>query len=178
MNHIRIDAKTRLERLNISMAQTIFETIYKEREYLKIWLPFVDFTVQPADTEAFISSVNKPDKKDIIYSIWYNETFAGLIGFKDIDSANKKTEIGYWLSEKMQGKGIITKCLSKLVSFAFNRLKLNRVQIKVAVENHKSLAIPERLGFYFEGIEREGEFITDKYNNLKVFSKLKNQWLH
>ena len=102
------------------------------------------------------------------------EEFAGLIGFKETDWVNKKTEIGYWLIEKMQGKGIITSCVTKLIKFAFQKLKLNRTQIKVAVGNSKSVAIPKRLGFTLEGIERAGEKHGQEYLNLKVYSLLKS----
>ena len=56
-------------------------------------------------------------------------------------------------------------------------MKLNRIQIKVAVGNHKSAAIPNRLRFQLEGIERAGEFHDNKYLDLQVFSLLKQDWL-
>jgi ribosomal-protein-serine acetyltransferase len=87
---------------------------------------------------------------------------------------NKKTELGYWLAENMQGKGIITGSITVLIRFAFKKLKLNRVQIKVAVGNFKSLAIPKKLGFSFEGIERAGEKHQQLYHDLEVYSLLAN----
>ncbi len=156
------------------MAPVIFETINRDREYLKKWLPFVNYTLEMSDTERFLESVNN-NGKDEIFSIWYNEEFAGLIGFKDIDRVNRKTEIGYWLAQKMQGKGIITDCVKKLCRYAFQKLKMNRVQIKVAEQNAKSEAIPLKLNFSFEGIERAGELHEDKFVNLKVYSLLANE---
>lgn len=173
MEHIRVNDKIRLERIKMSMAPVIFETIDRDRNYLREWLPFVDYTNQVSDTEAFIRSMATGNNhRDDIYSIWYNEEFAGLIGYKDTDHINHKTEIGYWLAEKMQHKGIITACVEKLVKHAFQKLGLNRVQIKVAEENHKSEAIPKNLDFHFEGIERAGERYQNKYLNLKIYSKL------
>uniref|UniRef100_UPI003217AD7E GNAT family N-acetyltransferase n=1 Tax=uncultured Draconibacterium sp. TaxID=1573823 RepID=UPI003217AD7E len=176
MKHIRINDKIRLERIQLSMAQIIFNTIDSDREHLREWLPFIDQTKQISDTEAFITSV-ADNKKDSIYTIWYKEEFAGLIGFKDTDLVNKKTEIGYWLASKMQGKGIITLCVEKLIAYAFKNKKLNRIQIKVAEKNNKSAAIPKKLGFHMEGVEREGELHQDHYLNLEVYSLLKSDWL-
>jgi ribosomal-protein-serine acetyltransferase len=171
---IWINDKIRLESLKLSMAETIFNTINRDREYLREWLPFIDKTEKITDTENFISAMvnQKEIKKDEVFSIWFNEEFAGLIGFKDTDWVNRKTEIGYWLGKKMQGKGIMTSCVKKLVSYSFDKLKLNRVQIKVAVGNTKSSAIPIRLGFKYEGTERDGEFHSDKFLNLEVYSLL------
>ena len=179
MEHIRIDRNTRLETVKLSMTPVIFSAIDKDRKYLQKWLPFIEFSNQESDTYKFLQSViNQPNKeKDEIYSIWYKEEFAGLVGFKETDWINKKTELGYWLSERMQGKGIITCCVKALVRFAFKKLKLNRVQIKVAPGNSKSAAIPKKLGFLFEGIERAGEKHQQLYRDLEVYSLLANDLL-
>lgn len=85
--------------------------------------------------------------------------------------------MGYWLVEKIQGKGIITICMQKLIKIGFNKLGMNRIQVKVACGNEKSAAIPKRLGFQFEGTEREGEFHHGKYLDLEVYSLLKSDYM-
>lgn len=177
MKHIRVNDKIRLEQIDLSMAPVIFETIEKDRDYLNEWLPFVADTQEIFHTEAFIRNINSGGKRDSVYAIWYNETFAGLIGYKDSDFINHKTEIGYWLAGDMQKKGIMTNCVKALVKFAFNKMGMNRIQIKVAENNTKSEAIPRRLHFQFEGIERAGERHGDKFRNLKVYSLLATERL-
>lgn len=156
------------------MASVVFETINHDRDYLKEWLPFVNHTFDISDTERFIESVSG-NNRDQVFSIWYREEFAGLIGFKDTDWINRKTEIGYWLAKNMQGKGIITLCVRTLCNHAFHKMKMNRIQIKAAVENVKSQAIPQKLNFKYEGIERSGELHENKYIDLKVYSLLANE---
>lgn len=63
-----------------------------------------------------------------------------------INWSNKTAYIGYWLGEEFQGNGIMTKVAKTLTDYAFNELNLNKVEIRAAVENEKSRAIPERLG--------------------------------
>ena len=176
MEHFRINENIRLETLKMSMAAPIFQSIANNREFLGKWLPFVEHTHKLSDTEKFIKSVlHQPEKRrDIVYSIWYKEEFAGLIGFKETDWINKKTELGYWLTEKMQGKGIVSLCVKTLMNFAFTKLKLNRIQIKTACGNTKSASIPKKLGFIFEGIEREGELHRDRFFDLEVYSLVKS----
>lgn len=173
MEHFRINDKVRMEMAKVNMAQVIFDTINRDREYLKEWLPFVNFTFEVSDTEKFLQSVtSKHNNKDEIYCIWYNEEFAGLIGFKDTDWVNRKTEIGYWLAQNMQHKGIITNCVKRLIEYAFDKLKMNRIQIKVAEKNARSEAIPLSLNFTYEGTERSGELHGEKSLNLKIYSML------
>lgn len=133
------------------------------------------------DSVKFIESVfNAPDDtREIIFCIHYQNTFAGLIGLKfgQSDKANKRTEIGYWLSEKHQKKGIVTQSVSALLNYGFSELGLNRVQIRCAVGNIPSKNIPRRLGFLFEGIERDGELLSDnQFTDIEVYSILKREW--
>ncbi|RNC86384.1 MAG: N-acetyltransferase [Winogradskyella sp.] len=174
---LNVDSNIELREIQLSDASIIFNTIDNQRTYLGEWLPFVATTTGINDIEAFINSVLNPtqDKCDYTFTISYNTNFAGIISLKDTDMQNKKTEIGYWLSQDFQGKGIVSKSVETLCDFAFNEMHLNRIQIKCAVENVKSKQIPERLGFQFEGIERDGELLTgNRYTDLAVYSKLSN----
>lgn len=178
MEYLQVDDKIRLERIHILLAPTIFSAIEANRSFLRRWLPFVDQTRKLSDTEHFIKLIINAPETDDVYSIFYDGEFAGLIAYKDSDKLNHKTEIGYWLIERMQGKGIMTKSVSKLVDFAFRNLAMNRVQIKVAVGNKKSAAIPKRLGFEMEGIERDGERHNNHYLDLEIYSFLKKDWVN
>ena len=175
MQTIQVNRHVRLETVRLSMATVIFETIERDREYLQPWLPFVDATQKLSDTEAFIRSITSQpqSRKDEVFAIWYKNEFAGLIGFKDTDWLNRKTELGYWLAQDMQGNGVVTACVEKLIRYSFQKLKLNRIQIKTAVGNQKSAAIAKRLGFRFEGIERAGEKHRDIFFDLEIYSLLK-----
>lgn len=176
---IKVDNDIELKQLEQSDAVDIFKTIDNQREYLGKWLPFVEFTKEISDSESFIASVvNAPeDRIEYVFTIRKGNDFVGLIGFKDTDRRNRKTEIGYWLSEQYQKQGIVTKAVDKLCEFAFNTLGLNRVQIKCAVGNIPSKNIPKRLGFKLEGIERQGELLTGNvFTDLEIYSKLKSDY--
>lgn len=173
---IKVDTEIALKQLEQSDSIDIFNAINNQRDYLGKWLPFVAFTQRISDTEKFVDSVINvaEDSFEYVFSIRKSNEFVGLIGFKGTDKQNKKTEIGYWLSEKYQKQGIVTKSVDKLCDFAFNKLGINRIQIKCAVENISSKNIPKKLGFKFEGIEWQGELLTgDFYTDLEIYSKLK-----
>jgi ribosomal-protein-serine acetyltransferase len=174
---IKIDKDIELRQLDESDAYDIFRVIDNERGYLGKWLPFVELTREISDTIEYVKSViNAPeDRFEYVFGIRENSEFVGLIGFKDTDKLNKKTEIGYWLSEKFQKKGIMSKSVEALCNFVFEKKGINRIQIKCAVGNLPSKKIPQRLGFKFEGIERQGELLTgDVFTDLEIYSKLKN----
>ncbi len=178
MEKLTIDQHQFLEKLQISHVEAIYTAIDQNRKFLRKWLPFVDFTKKQTDTERFVRSIlaKQSSTRDEVYVIWYNHEFAGLIGFKDIDRVNDKIEIGYWLIEKMTRKGIAMAATRKMVNLAFRNMEMNRVQIRCGVGNEKSSAIPKKLGFTFEGIERSGERHNHSYIDLEVFSILKREW--
>jgi len=174
---LKVSSSIMLKQMGEHDAKDIFDAIDKQRDYLGKWLPFVAFTKKLEDTQAFIASVTKVamDEREYIFTIRQNSKFIGLIGFRDTDRINRKSEIGYWLLEEYQGQGIVTQAVAKLCDFAFDKLVLNRIQIKCAVGNEPSRKIPRRLKFTYEGIERNGErFGENHYLDLEVYSLLKS----
>ena len=174
---LTIDSNLELRPLKLSDAVDIFNTIDSQRDYLGKWLPFVAFTQELKDTESFVKSVvNAPEEAfEYTFTIRLHGDFVGIIALKNSDKTNKITEIGYWLSEKFQKKGIVTKSVERLCDFAFTEQGFNRIQIKCAVANTPSINIAKKLGFKFEGIERDGELLTGNiFTDLEVYSKLKN----
>jgi ribosomal-protein-serine acetyltransferase len=63
-----------------------------------------------------------------------------------------------------------------MINLAFRNMEMNRIQIRCGVGNEKSSAIPRRLGFKYEGTERNGERHNQRYIDLEVFSLLKHEW--
>ena len=164
-----------LEILSESHASLIFATIDSQREYLRKWLPFVDASKKVEDTLSFIQATANSPEKDTTYVIFYQNQFAGLAGLKTTDYANKRTELGYWLSETLQGKGIVTSVCKKIIEIAFTKMEMNRVQIRMSVGNEKSCAVAKRLGFTYEGVERDGELLLSGFTDIQVYSLLKRE---
>ena len=175
---IEISDELSLKPLEEGDEKHIFAALDSERGYFGEWLPFVEFTKSEADSLDFVKSVlSMPEAFfEPAFTIWFKSEFAGLVGFKETDFLNKKSEIGYWLREEFQKKGIMTRSVAALLRFAFEERGINRIQIKVAPENLRSRGIPERLGFKFEGIERDSELVKgDLFRDAEVYSMLKRE---
>jgi len=174
MKELIVSNQIRLKEIGMDDVDKIFHIIDSEREYLAEWLPFVNETRKLADTMTFVKNYVEAESKEPTFAIHFKNQLVGLIGMKDTDLDNQKTEIGYWLSEKYQHFGIVTKSAETLIDYAFYKLNLNRIQLKAATGNLKSQRVAERLGFIREGIERDGELHERGFVDLVVFGLLKN----
>ena len=71
----------------------------------------------------------------------------GSVALHYLDRTRGVTEIGYWLAEDAQGRGLMTRTLAALLPYFLVGHDLNKVVIGVTPENARSAALPERLGF-------------------------------
>ena len=122
---LEVTSEIKLQTIQLSDAQVIFNTINEQRLYLGRWLPFVEATKKVEDTLEFIKLVvNQPkENMDFAFTIRKNGTFVGLIHIKSSDIPNKRADVGYWLSKQYQGQGIVTKSLDRLCTFAFDDIE-------------------------------------------------------
>jgi ribosomal-protein-serine acetyltransferase len=70
----------------------------------------------------------------------------------------------------------MTRCCRILFDYLFNEVGLNRIQINCNIENAKSRAIPERLGFRLEGIHRQVEWLNNEFRDWAVYAMLAEEW--
>lgn len=115
--------------------------------------------------------------KGLGIGIWFQGNLAGAVRYHEIDLTNRSTELGYWLGSMFEGRGLVTKACHVMLDHAFNDIGLNRVVIGCSPDNHKSLAIAERLGFTREGVLRRSEWLKDRFVDQVVYGILASEWL-
>lgn len=176
---IRINERLEIRQRLLEDAEELFALTDANRAYLRKWLPWLDFCNAVEDTRNSITTNLKRAEAGTALEvcIWYDGRIVGVTGFVDIVKANRFGQIGYWLGREHQGKGIMTASVRALVEHGFRELGLNRQAIAAAVENQRSRAIPERLGFRLEGISREAEWVYDHFMDLVRYGITQREWL-
>jgi len=159
-------------------APAVFAVVDRERAHLREWLPWVDMTTEVQHTLNFIKTSLQQFASNDGFSagIWSGDEFIGGIGTHKIDWLYRKVEIGYWIAQKCEGRGIVTDACRAMIEHAFHEWKLNRVEIHCAAGNQKSCAIPKRLGFQFEGVLREAQLVNGEYLDINVYAMLARDW--
>ncbi len=173
-----IDQDTELRLVTEHDAAAIFSLVERNRSYLREWLPWVDYTRSVEDERAFIRSLQEQyqENNGFACGIWYQGQITGTIGYHPIDWPHRKVEIGYWLAANYQGKGLMTNSCKVMINYAFDILKLNKVEIRCAIGNKRSCAIPQRLGFKPEGIIKQGEWLYDHFVDLFLYGMFASEW--
>ena len=159
-------------------AAELFELTVRSREHLRPWMPWIDSTRTVADSVEFIKSSLEQFARGegLITGIWYRGSLAGAISFVNISQANNSAMIGYWIGADYQRQGLVTRACKALVDYGFSELGLNRIAIWVATDNLRSIAVPLRLGFVREGVERQAQRVNDRYVDIAVYSLLRSEW--
>lgn len=174
---VRPDLELRL--IVYSHAELLFEAVQRDRAYLARWLPWVD-DAQSVEvmTDWIRKGLDQFARNEGWHALlWHGDGIAGAVGFKPVDHANKIAEIGYWLAERYQGRGLITAAARAAMNYAFEEWRLNRIEIRCSAANERSAAVARRLGFEEEGLFRQAFRIRDEFHDQRLFGMLSERWL-
>jgi len=87
-----------------------------------------------------------------------------------INKADRFAEMGYWVRTSIAGQGVASEAARLLADFGFNDLKLNRIEMLIAVDNAPSQRVAEKLGAMREGILRNRIIIRGRIYDAVLFS--------
>lgn len=173
-----IDSRVSLRVLREEDAAELFALTDANRAYLRRWLPWVDLVTTEEDSRSFLANVaaQREEGRGPTFGVVHQDALAGVVGYLPIDRVNRVGEIGYWLAERSRGQGVMTECCRFVVRYGFLTLDLNRIQIAAGTENRESRAIPERLGFKFEGVLRAREDLYGTFIDHAMYSLLRSEF--
>ncbi len=132
------------------------------------------------DAAAFIENCRRGRKRrtSFGFSIFDSRTkqYVGQIGLHGLGDPNRSGEVGYWIRTSQTGKGIGSTAVALMLLFAFKELKLHKVILRAAEDNLASCRIAEKLGFAFEGIQRDEAAFRRGLVSLKCYSMLESEF--
>ena len=105
-----------------------------------------------------------------------NGKIIGTIGFMWIQDDNRAAEVGYSLSRKYWGNGIMTEALEAVLDYGFNTLRLNRIEAVHELTNPASGAVMRKCGMIREGTLREKLFNKGQYVDVDLYAILRKDF--
>ena len=167
----------RLRSLGAGDAPAMNALLEADREHFDRWLRWSGNLKSPADAERFVAGFTAQEARGEGFhlGIFQDGTLAGGVICWSISSRHRTAEVGYWLRTRHLGRGLVTRAVAAAVAQLFDALGVRRVEILCAVENLRSRAVPERLGFRLEGLRRSSHpdgRIADRFAEHVVYALL------
>jgi ribosomal-protein-serine acetyltransferase len=172
-----LDEERRLRLCEPFDTEELHSVIEANREHLSEWMPWArDQTIE--GTADFIerSARELSSHTGLQLAIVDCGAIVGVAGVHRLDWENRTASLGYWLAEEAQGRGTATLAARALAAHVFDVWRLNRVEIRAAVENWPSRALAERLGFNQEGVLRQAARVGERFVDHVVYALLASEW--
>jgi ribosomal-protein-serine acetyltransferase len=166
-----------LRLLRESDADELYAVIDANRAYLARWLPWAGAQTREGTLDFIRATRGQIELSNGFQAALVDrERIVGVVGFHGVDRQHRSTSLGYWLAEDAQGRGVMTEAVRVMVGHALRAWGLHRVEIRASVENQRSRALIERLGFHYEGVARQAFLLADGYHDDAVYSMLASEW--
>ena len=106
-----------------------------------------------------------------------DDALVGGIGLSNIRRGVAETgSLGYWVGERHARRGYMTGALRLMLGFAFQRLKLHRVEAATLPHNAPSRGLLVKCGFREEGYAREYLCIDGRWQDHVLYALLREDW--
>lgn len=165
--------------ITIDDVENYFSFIESNRQRIAPYYPVIAKSTPDVEStlEYIKRRVQRAEKKEYITFVIVDieaHKIIGAIFLKAIDWKNMKSEIGSFIDEGYEGKGIVSEGLSMAINHCFWVLELNKVFFKIHKDNLRSIRIAEKLGFTKEGVLRQDfRGLDGKFADMIYFGLLK-----
>lgn len=143
------------------------------------WLAFVPYPYTKDDAKTYIDRTKNSKDYEFAIELKGENKVIGNVTLSGISQIHGTAGGGIWLNEKYQGMGYGIEAFNKRIDFAFNELKLRRLENGYFEGNEASKHMQEKLGYKSEGIRRK-KFIcmaTGKIEDEYINGLLKEEWI-
>jgi [ribosomal protein S5]-alanine N-acetyltransferase len=134
----------------------------------------------PSTYAGLVRSLTKQarDGRMLPWLVWYEPTgdrgrgqLAGQLTVSGIVGGSASWgQIGYWVDQRLAGRGIIPTAVALAVDYCFGAMGLHRVEIAIRPENVRSLRVVAKLGFRPEGLRPRYLHIDGDWRDHLVFA--------
>jgi ribosomal-protein-alanine N-acetyltransferase len=168
-----------IREFDVADAEALLEVLVRDRAFLDPW--------EPARPDAFFTlevqrrGIGKlREAEDLVdYGIFVVDT-GELVGRIQLTGISRgpfqNAHLGYFVSERHNGRGYATEAVRQAVADAFARLELHRVQAAVIPRNVASIRVLEKAGFREEGLAQRYLQIAGQWEDHKLFAVTREEW--
>lgn len=149
------------------------------------WLAYVPYPYTRKDAEKWIKLCRERSKKRITRTSYHfaielksEKKVIGGVSLDKIDKIQGTAAGGIWINARYQGKGYGSEAFGARIRFAFEKLKLRRLENGYLKGNPSSLKMQKKFGYKVEGMRRQAfKCIADgKIKDEYITGLLRKDW--
>jgi [ribosomal protein S5]-alanine N-acetyltransferase len=106
-----------------------------------------------------------------------NNRIIGSCGLHNIRRQHHRAEIGSEIHKDYWGQRIASEAFNSVLKYGFENMQLNRIEGLIEPDNIASQRLSEKHGFIREGLLRQYEYTSGKFDDLYMYSLLKEDFL-
>ena len=177
MFQLPVDSSLSLVLAEERHAQVVLDLIVRNQRRLARWEPWAEQPQTLDGTRAYIRSALEDfvRGRQISTIIAVDQLFVGRCGLR-INPYAGSADVGYWIDADYEGRGIVSRSTRALVNTAFGELGMNRVELRTSIDNRRSRALAERLGFVLEGTLPGALRFASRSDDVALYSVTASDW--
>lgn len=156
-----------MEPLGSRHAAAAFQVVDRHRVALGRFMRWVDETRNVQDMAHRLTRA--AEGNGLWAGLFWRGEIVGAVVLKDVHDG--QAEVGYWIVETFEGRGLVTQACRALEAHAFDELGLTRLEIQCCEANGRSRAVAVRLGYQMEKTLPDACFIRGRWHDLVVYGK-------
>jgi ribosomal-protein-serine acetyltransferase len=160
-------------------ARVMTDLIVRNQARLARWEPWAEHAATLEGTRAYIRAAlddfARGRQISTIIAVDHGQQLIGRCDMR-INPQLSSGDIGYWIDGDYEGRGITSRSARALISSVFAELGLARVDLRTSVNNARSRAVAERLGFSFEGVLPRGLQFIKRADDVALYGVTARQW--
>lgn len=128
--------------------------------------PWMSLPATPEDFQAYIRRYEQPGGESLLVCVRSTGAIAGMVNINSIIRGRFQCgSLSYAAFAPTAGQGYMTEGLGLVVRYAFEQLRLHRLEANIQPGNQPSLTLVQRLGFRREGYSPEMLFIDGAWRD-------------
>jgi ribosomal-protein-alanine N-acetyltransferase len=135
----------------------------------------------PVEAQQFEAWLKRSRRKDIACFLICRVEDGAIVGAVVLSqivrfSSFRSAYLGYYVGEPYSGKGYMTEAIQLMLRYAFEHLRLHRLEANIQPENAASIALVRRAGFRCEGYSRRYVKISGRWRDHERWAILDEDW--
>lgn len=152
----------------------VYEAVRESIAEVSPWMPWCHSDYSREDNRTWLDSREEVWRQGAEYDFLILEratsSLLGVCGLNHFNEEYRFANLGYWIRTSQTGHGFATKATRLLARFAFESLKLNRVEIIVATDNLASQRVALKANAKREGVLRKRLVDLDRVHDAIMYS--------